>query len=228
MSENREPKDIIAAAKQLDTMIGDTKYNLKASNRLAKEAVKTGAQWIALPEFFNTGVCWDPELVRAIEYEDGKSASFLRDFSRDHGVVIGGSFMCRVPEGGVRNRYLCFSNGMLVGKHDKDLPTRWENGFYEGGDKFDADISGAANGQRVGDAMCWEFIRTQTMKRIKGKVDVVMSGSYWWSMPTNWPKWLVEKPEQYSRDNLLKCVQKTAKLIGAPVIHGSHVQHVCL
>lgn len=96
--------------------------------------------------------------------------------------------MCRVPEGGVLNRYLCFSNGVLVGKHDKDLPTMWENGFYEGGDKSDAGILGAANGQRVGAAMCCEFIRTQTMKGIKGKVDVVMGWSYWWSMPTNRPK----------------------------------------
>jgi len=220
--QNNKSKTIVAAAIQLNTRIGDNEHNLKASERLANEAVKAGATWIALPEFFNTGMCWDPELVHAIEYDDDQTASFLQKFSQKKGVVVGGSFMCRVPEGGVRNRYLCFDSGKLVGKHDKDLPTMWENAFYEGGDKSDTGILGDVDGQRVGSAMCWEFIRTQTAKRMKGKVDVVMGGSYWWSMPTNWPKWMVEKTESYNRDNLLRCIQKTALLIGAPVIHGSH------
>ena len=68
--QNNKSKTIVAAAIQLNTRIGDTEHNLKASERLANEAVKAGATWIALPEFFNTGMCWDPELVHAIEYED--------------------------------------------------------------------------------------------------------------------------------------------------------------
>lgn len=212
----------MAAAIQLNTVIGDTQHNLSASERLATEAVNAGALWIGLPEFFNTGVCWDPNLVNAIEYEDGLSATFLREFSEKHSVVIGGSFMCRVPEGGVRNRYLCFNRGQLVGRHDKDLPTMWENAFYERADQSDTGIIGEIDGVSIGSAMCWEFIRTQTSRRMRGNVDVVMGGSFWWSMPTNWPKWLVEKSEEYNRFNLIKCVQETAKLIGAPIIHGSH------
>ena len=222
MANTQQPKQVIAAAIQLDTVIGNTEHNIKACEHLAIEAIKRDVTWIALPEFFNTGICWDPSLAGSIEYEDGQSATFLCEFSKQNSVVIGGSFMCRVPEGGVRNRYLCFDKGVLVGKHDKDLPTMWENAFYEGGDQSDIGIIGDIDGARVGAAMCWEFIRTQTARRMKGEVDVIIGGSHWWSMPNNWPNWLLQRSEDYNHDNLIKCVQKTAQLIGAPVVHASH------
>lgn len=130
--------------------------------------------------------------------------------------------MFRVPDGGVRNRYLCFDNGRLVGQHDKDLPTMWENAFYEGADEADTGELGEIDGIRVGSAVCWEFIRTQAARRLRGKVDVIMGGSHWWSVPLNWPRWLVGVARDYSSDNLMRSVQETARLIGAPVVHGSH------
>lgn len=213
---------ITAAAIQLDTEIGNTKKNLAACKYLAQQACYEGAEWIALPEFFNTGISWKPELVEAIENEQGPSATFLRTFSQQHSVVIGGSFLCRIESGGVRNRYLCFSNGVLVGKHDKDLPTMWENAFYEAGDKEDIGYLGRVGDIRVGSAVCWEFLRSQTSRRLRNKVDVVIGGSHWWSLPKNWPAWLVNRDEAYNNKNLLKTVQKTARLIGAPIIHASH------
>lgn len=210
------------AAIQLDTLVGMTDENLAACQRLAEEAVKQGASWIGFPEFFNTGATWDEELIKTIETEDGPSADFLKQFSLKHSVVIGGSFMCRVPEGGVRNRYLCFSNGELIGRHDKDLPTMWEAAFYEEGDKNDTGYLGKVGNVRVGSAVCWEFIRTQTSARLKGNVDVIMGGSHWWSLPSNWPAWITRKSEAYNLENFLKSVQKTASLTGVPVIHASH------
>lgn len=217
-----QTKTVIAAAIQLDTEIGNTKKNLKACERLAEQALASGATWIGLPEFFNTGISWNPDLVNAIEYEDGPSANLLCNFSKKHAVVIGGSFLCRVPEGGVRNRYLCFSKGVLIGKHDKDLPTMWENAFYEGATDKDSGILGEIEGIRVGSAVCWEFIRTQTARRLRGKVDVIMGGSHWWSPPSNWPNLFIRKAAIYNTENLIKSVQETARLVGAPVIHGSH------
>ncbi len=215
-------KKVVAAAIQLDTKIGDTKHNLKMCEKLAIEAINAGATWIGLPEFFNTGVCWMPDLVNSIEEQGGESANFLQEFSMKNKVVIGGSFMCRVPEGGVRNRYLCFNKGELIGKHDKDMPTMWENAFYEGAEKSDDGIVGEIDGIRVGSALCWEFLRTQTAKRLHGKVDVIIGGSHWWSIPINWPNSLFASVEDYNSDNSMRCVQETARLIGAPVIHGSH------
>jgi predicted amidohydrolase len=213
---------VTAAAIQLDTEIGNIKKNLESCLLLAEAAVEAGATWIGLPEFFNSGISWDPSLVDAIEFENGQSAQFMQGFSKKYSVVIGGSFLCRVPEGGVRNRYLCFSNGRLIGKHDKDIPTMWESFFYESADKNDLGIIGDVGGVRIGSAVCWEFMRTNTSRRMKNQVDIVMGGSHWWSMPLNWPNWLVGKAEEINSDNLIKSVQETARLIGAPIIHASH------
>lgn len=213
---------ILAAAIQVNTVIGDVSANLKNCEDLVTEACAMGATWVALPEFFNTGVSWDPSLAHVIEDELGVSAQLLQTLSEKHAIVLGGSFLCRVPEGGVRNRYLCFNQGKLVGRHDKDYPTMWESAFYEGGDSDDTGIVGNINGFRVGSAVCWEFLRTGTSRRLRNKVDVIIGGSHWWSTPTSWPTWLQNILEPSNRKNSIETVQDTARLIGAPIIHASH------
>jgi len=218
---------IRAAAIQLETRIGDTQYNLQACKALAEQAVAQGAGWIALPEFFNSGVKFDPALVEVIEGPEGVSAQFLQRFSQQHQVVIGGSFMCRLKtaagrNAGVRNRYLCFANGQLVGQHDKDLPTMWEAAYYEGGGCDDTGELGIIDDIRVGSALCWEFLRSQTARRLQGKIDVLIGGSHWWSLPQNWPAFLTRRMEQQNHENFIRTLQQTARLVGVPLIHASH------
>lgn len=210
-----------AAAIQLAVKIADSPANIASCERLALQAVQAGARYIALPEFFNTGVAWEPKLAQAIQPVDGPAASFLKDFSARHHVVIGGSFLCRLDDGRVRNRYLCFADGALVGRHDKDLPTMWENAFYEGGDPQDTGVLGTVAGVRVGAAVCWEFMRTGTARRLRGQVDLVIGGSCWWSMPTHYPL-AKQLFEPRNADNALAAVRDTARLIGAPVLHAAH------
>ncbi|HON59617.1 MAG TPA: carbon-nitrogen hydrolase family protein [Smithella sp.] len=211
-----------AAAIQLAVKIGDASANIDACERLARQAVREGAVWIALPEFFTTGVSWNPKIADAIQGMDGPAANFLRDFSAKHQLVMGGSFLCRLSDGRVRNRYLCYAAGTLVGRHDKDLPTMWENYFYEGGEPDDSGILGTYENIRIGAAVCWEFMRTMTARRLRGQVDVVMGGSCWWSIPTNFPKFVQRLWEPANQLNAIAAVQDTARLIGAPVIHASH------
>lgn len=221
-------KMIRAAAVQLRSVTADSPANIASCERLAMEAVAQGARWIALPEFFNTGVCWNPDIVKAIQREDGEAGTFLKNFSEKHQVVIGGSFLCRLDDGRVRNRYLCFSGGRLVGRHDKDLPTMWENAFYEGGDPGDTGVLGMAGDLRIGAAVCWEYMRTMTAKRLKNRADLILGGSCWWSIPTNFPGFLQNLWEPENRENALSCIQDTARLVGAPVIHGAHCgEFVC-
>lgn len=211
-----------AAAIQLAVKIADSPANIAACERLALQAINEGARWIALPEFFNTGICWNKQLVSAIQTPDGQAATFLRDFSAKHRVLIGGSFLCRLPDGQVRNRYMCYANGDLVGTHDKDLPTMWENAFYEGGDAADIGVIGTVENVRVGAAVCWEFMRTKTARRLRGKVDVVMGGSCWWSIPTNFPNFVQKLWEPENRLNALAAIQDSARLIGAPIVHAAN------
>lgn len=215
-------KPIKVAAIQLATKIGDSKANIASCEPLALRAVQEGAKWIALPEFFTTGVSWNPRIVNAIQNADGEAVNFLQDFSARHQVVLGGSFLCRLSDGSVRNRYLCFASGTLVGKHDKDLPTMWENYFYEGGEASDIGVLGTHDGIRIGAAVCWEFMRTMTARRLRNQVDVIMGGSCWWSIPTNFPKFLQRLWEPSNKHSSLACVQDNARLIGLPVIHAAH------
>jgi predicted amidohydrolase len=210
------------AAIQLKSRIADSASNIAGCRRLAERAVAGGAAWIALPEFFNTGVAWEPKLAAAIEGEEGPATWFLREFSRRHGVMLGGSFLCRLEDGSVRNRYLAFARGVLIGRHDKDLPTMWENAFYEGGSPEDTGVLGPYGGIRAGAAVCWEFMRSMTARRLRGSVDVIVGGSCWWSLPENWPGWIRNRWEARNAENSLACVQDTARLVGAPVIHGAH------
>ncbi len=215
-------KHIKAAAVQLETKITDSAGNIADCERLSLLAVQDGASWIALPEFFNTGVSWDPKIADEIQTLDGSAANFLRDFSARHLVVIGGSFLCRLPDGSVRNRYQCYADGALVGWHDKDLPTMWENAFYQGGSPADIGILGTYKNVRIGAAVCWEYMRTMTARRLSNQVDVIMGGSCWWSIPTNFPGFLQRLWEPANRSNSLAAVQDSARLIGAPVIHAAH------
>lgn len=210
------------AAVQLATRIADSSANVANCERLALSAMKAGAQWIALPEFFNTGVAWEPKIADAIETEEGAAALFLRDFSARHGIVIGGSFLCRIATGAVRNRYMAFASGALIGRHDKDMPTMWENAFYEGGDAGDSGLLGDHEGIRIGAALCWEFMRTMTARRLRGKVDVIMGGSCWWSIPELVPGFIKFAWETRNVLNAIGCIQETARLVGAPVIHAAH------
>jgi predicted amidohydrolase len=210
------------AAIQLAVKIADSAANITSCERLAQSAAQKGAIWIALPEFFNTGVAWEPKIADAIETEEGPPASFLQDFSARHNVVIGGSFLCRISTGAVKNRYMAFANGTLIGRHDKDLPTMWENAFYEGGDPDDTGVLGSHEGIRVGAAVCWEFMRTMTAGRLRKKVDVIMGGSCWWSIPEILPEFIKSPWEEQNALNAIAAVQDTARLVGAPVIHASH------
>lgn len=215
-------KPVKVAAIQLATKIGDSNTNIASCERLALMAIKEEARWIALPEFFTTGVSWNPKIVEAIQNIDGTAASFMRDFSAKHQVVLGGSFLCRLSDGSVRNRYQCYANGSLLGQHDKDLPTMWENYFYEGGDSNDSGILGIYDNTRIGAAVCWEFMRTMTARRLRNKVDVIMGGSCWWSIPTNFPDMLQKLWEPANNRCSLAAIQDSARLIGAPVIHAAH------
>jgi predicted amidohydrolase len=55
----------------------------------------------------------------------------------------------------------------------------WENCFYVGGED---DGVLEAEGKSVGVALCWELMRSQTARRLRGRVDVVLAGSGWWSV----------------------------------------------
>jgi predicted amidohydrolase len=150
----------------------------------------------------------------------GEPARLLESLARRHGIHAGGSFLCRDEDGEVRNAFLLFGpDGSLLGRHDKDLPTMWENCFYVGGTD-DGRI--AAPDARVGVALCWELIRRRTARRLRGHVDVVVGGSCWWTIPAWPPRALTQRSERRNATNASRAAPRMARLVGAPVVHAAH------
>src|SRR5215212_11047733 len=154
------------AAIQLQTVIGDIDANLEACERLADEAAREGAKWIILPEFFTTGAGFFPELAHRSLPPDGAATALLLSLARRHGALVGGSFLCRDADGHIRNAFFLASPEGIAGRHDKDIPTMWENRLYVGGGD-DGVIR--AGGLTFGAAVCWELMRSATAVRLRGR-----------------------------------------------------------
>jgi len=211
---------IRAAAVQLEARLGDVDWNLEECARLAGRAATEGAEWIVLPEFFTSGVAFRPDLERCALPADGAATGLLIDLAREHGAFVGGSFLALDRDREVRNAFiLAGPDGRISGRHDKDIPTMWENALYVGGD--DPGLLDAG-GLAVGVALCWELMRTQTVSRLRGQAELVLGGSGWWSIPTVPPRRLSARLEAGNRRRAVEAAPRFARFVGAPVVHAAH------
>lgn len=209
-------QNIKVAALQMVPKLGDVQANLEQAEQLIQQACRQGAEWIVLPEMFTTAVAFHPDMLASIRELDGAPAQMMLRLSKKSGCVIGGSFLAR-RDGDVFNSFLLvFPDGEVL-RHDKDFPTYWENCFYRGGK--DDGVLGTPVGN-VGSILCWEFIRSKTMQRLKGKVRMVLGGSCWWTLS-----------DEVDAESTLRTVNlemlknapaDCARMLGVPVVHGSH------
>ena len=71
---------------------------------------------------------------------------------------------------------LTFPDGQVF-THSKDIPTVFEHFCYTYGDRNNVLETPIGN---IGVALCWEQIRYDTVRRMAGKVDLILAGSCWW------------------------------------------------
>jgi predicted amidohydrolase len=208
------------AAVQMSAVVGDVDANLEICERLAGDAAAQGAEAIVLPEFFSTGIGFVPELIDCALPPEGAATALLCGLARRHGAMVGGSFLCRDTDGEVRNAFvLALPDGTIAGRHDKDLPTMWENCFYVGGSDDGLIDAGELS---VGIAMCWELMRSQTVLRLCGQVDLVLAGSGWWSVGRLLPPGaLLDAIERRNTATAWRAAEQFAAFVGAPVVHAA-------
>ena len=204
------------AAIQMAPRLGDVSSNLKQAEHLIQQALRQGARWIILPEMFTSAAAFHDDMLKAIQPLDGEPLQLLKKLAREGGAVIGGSFLAE-RRGQVFNTFvLVFPDGSFV-QHNKDKPTYWENCYYMGGN--DDGVLPTPVGA-VGSVLCWELIRSQTARRLINKVRMVVSSSCWWTLPDD------ADPDSPRWAGNLKMLQEAppqlAKMLGVPVIHGSH------
>lgn len=214
-----EALTITAAAIQMDARLGDVAGNLARGERLVRAAFGRGADWVLLPEFFTSAIGFHESLRQVALPPDGAATQLLCDLARAHNGVVGGSFIT-AQNGEAYNRFVLAGPEGVLGRHDKDQPTMWENAYYVGGrdDGIIATPLGA-----VGAAVCWELVRTRTAARLRGRVRLVVGGSCWWTAP-DWPlaRGLFSAVPAANRTIMRETPGRFARLTGAPLIHASH------
>ena len=207
-----------AAAIQMKATLGAVEENCASAERLALEAIGKGAELVILPEFFTSAVAFHPSLLDAARPVDGEPFQLLVRLAKEHGVILGGSFIASRAEGDFNTFVLAFPDGSTF-LHDKDLPTMWENCYYEPGS--DDGVLDTPAGP-IGAAVCWELVRTQTVRRLKGKVGLVVGGSCWWDMP--YGEDTAEARTGVGKNVALyeKTPPTVARLLRVPLVHAAH------
>ena len=139
----------------------------------------------------------------------------LEDAARRHGCTIAGSYL-RIANGEIYNTmHLQFPDGRRF-FHNKDMPTQFEGRYYTSGDNCRC-------AEGIGLALCWEMLRTQTIRQMPIDVTVVAAGSCWWDVARDAPgSGLRDYNHELNRDT----PSRFAKLLGVPVVHAAHVGKV--
>lgn len=74
---------IRVAAVQMRAALGDVEQNLRSAERIVRQAVQSGADWVILPEFFPSAVAFHPKMLRAARsLEGGGPRDLLRSLAR--------------------------------------------------------------------------------------------------------------------------------------------------
>lgn len=207
------------AAVQMKAALGDVRFNLEKARGLIREAFRQGCEMVILPEFFPTAVAFHPSLLKAAMPLEGPAPQLMREMAVEHGGYVGGSFIASVGRDNLNVFALAFPDGRYA-THAKDQPTMWENCYYRGGK--DEGILNTPLGP-VGVALCWELVRTRTARRLRGRVDLLVGGSCWWTVPDRAiPLPGKRKAHLENLEVMRETPVRMARMVGVPVVHAAH------
>ena len=204
------------AAIQLNAEFADVPANLRQAEQMISVAARQGAEVVVLPEFFTSAIGFAPQML-TVAAQNAPVAAWMSVMAARYQCLVGGSYLVFDGVQAYNLFTLALPNGQLF-EHKKDLPTQFENCYYTKGDKIH--ILTTSIGP-VGVALCWEMIRYDTVKRLKGKVHFVLAGSCWWDLPIDAPAERLPL-RQYNQSLALNTPVTFAKLLGVPVIHANH------
>jgi len=80
---------------QIGSVWENPEASLKAAEQFIREASENGGSLVCFPEQFATG--WDPQSVKHIQNRNGFIVMSLREFAREYGIAILGSFREQYP-----------------------------------------------------------------------------------------------------------------------------------
>jgi len=201
---------------QLNAIFANVEANLVKVKEYVNQAAMNGSELVLFPEFFTSAIGFSPKML-AVAIQNHQVQGILQQLSSEYQVIIGGSYLMFDGHNAYNLFELVFPNGEVFA-HKKDIPTQFENCYYTNGDENHVLNTPIGN---IGVALCWEMIRYDTVKRLSGKVDIVLAGSCWWDIPMD------ARPEreplrQYNQKLALETPVIFAKLLQVPVVHANH------
>ena len=207
------------AAVQMTARLARVDENLERAGALVEQAFGQGCEMVILPEFFPSAVAFHHDMQGVASAFEGPALELMTGAARKHGGYVGGSFICSRGGDNFNTFVLAFPDGGYA-THDKDQPTMWENCCYIAGD--DEGILDTPLGP-VGVGLCWELVRSRTVQRLRGKVDLLVGGSCWWSVPDK----AIPIPGKHSAARKNQAIMREtsgrmARMLGVPVIHAAH------
>ena len=204
------------AALQLNCDFADVNSNMKKAESYICLARQNDADVVLLPEFFPSAIGFSLQM-NCVALKGTYVREALKNLAAKSGIIIGGSYLFFDGTQSRNTFDLVFPNGSIF-SHQKDIPTQFENCYYTTGDTDH--ILHTPIGD-IGVALCWEMIRYDTLKRLSGKVDIVLAGSCWWDLPEDALKER-EALRQYNQTLALETPATFARLLHVPVIHANH------
>jgi predicted amidohydrolase len=201
--------------------VGEVERNLVRVADLVRLAHREHhADVVLLPEAITSPNMYGRPMRSVARPLDGAPMRTLRGLARELGCAVGGGFMTR-REGDGRGTYVLVEPDGTTHLHDKDIPSLWENAYYTGG--HDEGLSTTSFGT-VGLANGFEWARSRTARRTRGRAVALFGGSCWWSFP-NWigvRSWFTRE-HQYNMQVAREMAPRMARMIGAPVALAQHV-----
>jgi predicted amidohydrolase len=202
--------------------IGAVEDNLRRLEDLVGQAAREHApDMIFLPEAMTSPNAYDRRMRTVARPVDGAPTQMLQRLAREHGCFVGGGFIA-VRGRDTRGTYVLAEPDGALHLHDKDQPSFWENNYYAGGS--DDGLAQTSKGP-IGLANGFEWGRTRTAERLRGRAHLLAGGMHFPSFPT----WRLTRPWFWDRDHqaLLQYARETpprmARLLGVPAVHPSHV-----
>ncbi len=202
----------------MSAVLADVEANLKKARGLAEDAFRAGAEWVILPEFFTSAAGFHKRMESVALPLHGPAMEMLVSLAKAHDGVAGGSYIAWNGNDSYNTFVLSMPDGTTY-LHAKDIPTMWENCYYVGGSDDGVLETPTC---RVGVALCWEFVRSQTARRLIHRIEVVVGGSCWWTLPEKRLPGFPRRLHDQNLDMMKATIPRFAKMLGAPVVHAAH------
>ncbi len=164
------PRQMTAAAIQMDATPAPTAERLARASDLIAQAAAQGAQLIALPEVFNTGYRYTDENYRRAEPIDGPTVQWMRAQAAEHGVHVAGTLFL-LDHDEVYNAALLIAPDGMMWRYNKHYPWGWERAYYREGQ--DITIADTELG-KIGMMICWDYSHNDLWQRYAGRVDMML------------------------------------------------------